>query len=151
MHWGKKCTLFKKDYQMIQDSRLLLDVCLAINIIYNLHLVMDIHEVNQRWVVSINASTGSINLKATLNPNILPIQEEVWFDYNNIAKIIALHHVQCYFKISYSNWFGSDNNAFVVIKPDNTMMKFPTLKRGLYYTNTSSLIRLPPNKEGVFN
>ena len=146
------CTahLFKQDHQMIQNSWLLLDDCSIINIICNLHLVTNIHEVNQRCIISTNASIGSTNLKTTLKSNILPIKEEVSFDYNGIAIIIALHSVQDHFKVSYSNWFSSDRNAFVVIKPDNTKMKFTMSRKGLYYTDTSNLIG-QLSKAGVFN
>ena len=96
--------LFKQDHQMIQDSWLLLDDCSTINIIYNPHLVTNIHEVNQRCIISINDSTSSTNLKATLKPSIFLLKEEVWFDYNGIANIIALHSVQDHFRVSYSNW-----------------------------------------------
>ena len=41
-------------------------------------------------------------------------------------------------------------NTFVVIKPDNTKMKFTILRKGLYYIDTSSLIG-QPSKVGVFN
>ena len=142
--------LFKQDHQMIQDAWLLLDDCSTINIICNPHLVTNIHEVNQRCIISTNAGTGSTNLKATLKSNILPMKEEVWFDYNGIANIIALHSIQDHFRVSYSNWFGSDRNAFVVIKPDNTKMKFTMSRKGLYYTDTSSLIG-QPSKAGMFN
>ena len=135
---------------MIQDSWLLLDDCSTINIICNPHLVTNIHEVNQRCIISTNAGTGSTNLKATLKLSILPMKEKVWFDYNIIANIIALHSVQDHFRVSYSNWFGSDRNAFVVIKPDNTKMKFTMSRKGLYYTDTLSLIG-QPSKAGVFN
>ena len=78
------------------------------------------------------------------------MKEEVWFDYNGIANIIALHSVQDHFRVSYSKWFGSDHNAFVVIKPNNSKMKFTMSRKGLYYTDTSSLIG-EPSKTGVFN
>ena len=85
--------LFKQDHQMIQDSWLLLDDCSTINIICNSHLVTNIHEVDQRCIITTNAGTGSTNLKATLKSSILPMKEEVWFDYNGIANTIALHPV----------------------------------------------------------
>ena len=132
--------LFKQDHQMIQDLSLLLDDCSTINIICNPRLVTNIPEMNQRCIISTNAGTGSTNLKATLKSSILPMKEEVWFDYTGIANIIALHSVQDHFRVSYSNWFGSDRNAFVVLKPDNTKMKFTMSRKGLYYTDTSSLI-----------
>ena len=135
---------------MIQDSWLLLDDCSTINIICNPHFVTNIHEVNQRCIISTNAGTGSTNLKTTLKLNILPTKEEVWFDYNDIANIIALHSVQDHFRVLYSNWFGSDRNAFVVIKPDNTKKKFTMSCKGLYYADTLSLIG-QPSKAGVFN
>ena len=78
------------------------------------------------------------------------MKEEVWFDCNNIANIIALHSGHDHFKVSYSNWFVKDHNAFVVIKPGNSRMKFTMSRKGLYYTNTSGLIGRP-SKAGVFN
>ena len=78
------------------------------------------------------------------------MKEEIWFDDNSIANIITLHSVQDHFRVSYSNWFGSNRNAFVVIKPDNSKMKFTMSRKGLYYTDTSSLIG-QPSKVGVFN
>ena len=146
------CTahLFKQDHQMIQDSWLLLDDCSIINIICNPHLVTNIYEVNQRCIISTNAGTGSTNLKATLKSCILLMEEEVWFDYTGIANIIVLHSVQDHFRVSYSNWFGSDRNVFVVLKPDNKKVKFTMSRKGLYYTDTSSLIR-QLSKAGVFN
>ena len=78
------------------------------------------------------------------------MKEEVWFDYTGIANIIALHSVQDNFRVSYSNWFGSDRNAVVVLKPDDTKMKFIMSRKGLYYTDMSSIIGRP-SKVGVFN
>ena len=78
------------------------------------------------------------------------MKEEVWFDYNVIANIIALHSVIDHFKVAYSNWFGTNRNTFVVIKPDNSKMKFTMSRKGLYYIDTSSLIGRP-SKGGVFN
>ena len=78
------------------------------------------------------------------------MKEEEWFNYIGIANIIALHSVQNHSRVSYSTWFGSNCNAFVVIKPDNTKMKFTMSRKGLYYTDTSSLIG-QPSKAGVFN
>ena len=72
------------------------------------------------------------------------------FDYNGIANIIALHSVQDYFRVSYSNWFGTDRNAFGVIKPDNSKMKFTMSQKGLYYADIPELIGQAP-KAGVFN
>ena len=69
--------LFKQDHQMIQDSWLLLDECSTINIIYNPHLVTNIHQVDQWCIITTNTGTGSTNLKATLKSSILPIKEEV--------------------------------------------------------------------------
>ena len=106
--------------------------------------------MNQRCIISTNTGTGSTNLKATLKSCILPIKEEVWFDYTGIANIIALHSIQDNFRVLYSNWFDSDRNTFVVLKPDNTKMKFIMLRKGLYYTDTSRLIG-QPSKAGVFN
>ena len=83
---------------MIQDLWLLLDDCSTINIICNPHIVTNIHKVNQRCIISTNADTGSTNLKATLKSCILPMKEEVWFDYTGIANIIALHSVQDNFR-----------------------------------------------------
>ena len=128
---------------MIQDSWLLLNDCSTINIICNPHLVTNIHEVNQRCIISTNADTGSTNLKATLKSSILSMKGEVWFDYNGIANIITLHSVQEHFRVSYSNWFGNDHNAFVVIKADNSKMKFTMSRKGLYYTDTLGLIGQP--------
>ena len=135
---------------MIQDSWLSLDDYSTINIIYNPHLVTNIHEVDKQCIISTNVGTGSTNLKATLKSSILPMKEEVWFDYNGIATIITLHSVKDHFKVSYSNWFGDDRNAFVVIKPDNSKMKFTMSRKGLYYTDTLGLIERP-SKVGVFN
>ena len=135
---------------MMQDSWLLLDDCSTINIICNPHLVTNIHDVNQRCTISTNAGIRSTNLKATLKSCILPIKEEVWFDYTGIANIIALHSVQDNFRVFYKKWFGSDCNAFVVLKPDNAKMKFIMSRKGLYYTDTSRLIG-QPSKAGVFN
>ena len=132
--------LFNQDHQMIQDLWLLLDDCFTINIICNPHLVTNIHQVNQRCIISTNTGTGSTNLKAALKLCILPLKEEVWFDYTGIANIIALRSVQENFRVLYSNWFGSDRNAFVVLKPDDTKMKFIMSRKGLYYTDTSSII-----------
>ena len=81
--------LFKQDHQMIQVSWLLLDDCSTINIICNPHLVDNIHEVDQRCIITTNAGTGSTNLKATLKSSILPMKEEVLFTYNGIANIIV--------------------------------------------------------------
>ena len=106
--------------------------------------------MNQHCIITTNAGTGSTNLRATLQSNIISLKKKVRFDYNGIANIIALHSVQDQFKVSYSNWFGSNCNMFVVIKPDNTKMKFTISRKGLYYTDTLSLI-VKPSKEGVFN
>ena len=125
---------------MIQYSWLLLDDCSTINIICNPHLATNIHERDQRCIIITNADAGSTNLKVTLKSSILPIKEEVGFDYNGIANIIALHSVQDHLKVSYSNRFGTNRNAFVVIKPDNSKMKFTMSRNGLYYTDISSLI-----------
>ena len=62
---------------MIQDLWFLLDDCSTINIICNPHLVTNIHEVDQRYIISTNAGTGSTNLKATLKSSILSMKEEV--------------------------------------------------------------------------
>ena len=115
--------LFKQDHEMIQDSLLLLNDCSTIDIICNLHLVTNIHEMDQRCIITTNADTGSTNLRAILKSNILPLKKEVRFDSNSIANIIALYSFQDQFKVSYSNWFGNKHKAFVVIKPDNTKMK----------------------------
>ena len=120
------------------------------NIICNSDLVTYIHEVDHRCIITTNAGTGSINLKATLKSSILPLKEVVWFDYNGIANIIKLHSVQYYFRVSYSNWFGTDCNACVVIKPDDAKMKFTMSQKGLYYADVSELIGQAP-KSGVFN
>ena len=102
----------------------------------------NIYEVNQRYIVTTNTGTSNTNLKASLKSSILPLKKEVWFDYNSIANISALQSFQDRFKVSYSNFFGSDHNAFVVIKPDNTKIKFTMSmsREDLYYTDTSPLI-----------
>ena len=69
--------LFKQDHQMIQDSWLLLDDCSTINIIWNPHLITNIHKVDQQCIIITNASTGSNNLKTTLKSIILLMKEEV--------------------------------------------------------------------------
>ena len=142
--------LFKQDYQMIQESWLLLDDCSTINIICNQHLVTNIHEVNQRCIISTNTGTGSTNFKATLKSNILPMKKKVWFDYNGIANIITMHSIQDHFRVSYGNWFGSHCNAFVVIKPDSTKIKFTMSPKILYCIDTAGLIE-QPSKARVFN
>ena len=124
--------------------------CSTINIICNPHLVTNIHQVNQRYIISTNTGKGNNNLKVTLKSCILPMKEEVWFDYAGIANIIALHSVEDNFRELYSNWFGSDRNASVVLKPDGTKMKFIMSRKGLYYTDTPSIIEWP-SKAGVFN
>ena len=47
--------LFKQNRQMIQDLWLLLDDCSTIDIICNLHLVIDIYKVDQRCIITTNA------------------------------------------------------------------------------------------------
>ena len=135
--------LFKWNHQLIKDSLLLLDDCSIINIMCNLNLVNNIYEVDQRCIITTNAGTGSTNLKATLKSIILPLKEKIWFNYNGIANNIALHSVQDHFKFLYSHWFGTDRNTFVVIKPNNSKMKFTMSQKGLYYTDTSGLIGRP--------
>ena len=128
--------LFKKNYQMIQDPWLLLDNCLTISIIYNPHFVTDFHEVDQQCIVNTNIGTGSTNLMATLKPSVLPLKKKVRFDYNEIANFIALKTVQDQFKVSYSNWFGTDINKFVVMKHNDSKMKFTMSRKRLYYMDT---------------
>ena len=55
----------------------------------------------------------------------------MWVNYNGIANII-------------------DINKFVVVKPDNSKMKFTMSRKGLYYTDTSPLIE-KHLKVGVFS
>ena len=99
----RTANIFEQDHQMIQYSWLLLDDFSTINIICNPPLLINIYKVDQQCIVATNANTGSTNLKATLKSSILPMKEEVLFDYNGIANIITLHPVQDRFKVSYSN------------------------------------------------
>ena len=59
--------LFKQEHQMVQDSWLLFDNYSTFNIIGNPNFVTNIHEVDQRCIITTNTGTGTTNLKATLN------------------------------------------------------------------------------------
>ena len=109
----------------------------------NPDLVYNIYKVNYRCTVATNAGTTSTCFKASLRQDILPSKKEMetWFDPDGIANILALHIVQKYFRVNYTNWEGPKDqwNKFIVHLPNEKPLYFTMTSTGLYYANLKFL------------
>lgn len=98
--------LFNQQNMTIPETALLLDNESTVNYICNPDLVYNIRKVQHCCIVATNTGQTLTCYKASLRPEIMPLKEEVWFDPNGIANIVALHIVQAQFNVNYSNWSG---------------------------------------------
>ena len=66
---------------------------------------------------------------------------ETWFDPDRIANILALHIVQKYFRVNYTNWEGPKDqwNKFIVHQLNKKPLYFTMSSTGLYYANLKFL------------
>jgi hypothetical protein len=65
---------------------------------------------------------------------VLPGYGPVWYDPIGIANIVSLSRVREKYHVS----FNSDQNIFVVTKPDGTVYEFKQSESGLYYYDLDS-------------
>jgi hypothetical protein len=89
----------------------------------------DIHHVDDEMVI---ASNGGANVTSEMG--MLPGYRLVWYDPVGIANIVSLSRVREKYHVS----FNSDNNIFVVTKPDGTVFEFKQSESGLYYYDLAS-------------
>ena len=136
--------LFNQQNMMIPATALLLNNKLTMNYICNPDIVYNIHGINQCCTVATNTRTTSTCFKGSLRQDILPMEEETWFDPDRIANILALHIMQSHFKIDYTNWKGTQNdqNKFIVHWPNKNPLHFIMSETGLYYANLKFLTLL---------
>ncbi len=78
------------------------------------------------------ASNGGSNVTSEMG--ILPGYGLVWYDPVGIANIVSLSRVREKYHVS----FNSDQNVFVVTKPDGTVFEFKQSESGLYYYDLAS-------------
>jgi hypothetical protein len=68
----------------------------------------------------------------------LPGYGKVWYEPNGIANIVSLLQVKERYHVRYN----SDQNVFVVTKPDRTIYEFIELNSSVYYYD----LAVPTNK-----
>jgi hypothetical protein len=96
----------------------------TVDVFANGNMLEDIHQVEDEMVIF---SNGGSNVTSEMGT--LPGYGLVWYDPVGIANIVSLSRVREKYHIS----FNSDNNIFVVTKPDGTVFEFKQSESGLYY------------------
>jgi hypothetical protein len=101
----------------------------TVDVFANGNMLEDIHQVDDEMVI---ASNGGSNVTSEMG--MLPGYGLVWYDPVGIANIVSLSRV----REKYHILFNSNNNIFVVTKPDGTVFEFKQSESGLYYYNLAS-------------
>lgn len=96
----------------IPPTWLLLDNQSTVDVFANGDMLEDIHQVDDQMVI---ASNGGSNVTSEMG--VLPGYGPVWYDPIGIANIVSLSRVREKYHVS----FNSDQNIFVVTKPDGTV------------------------------
>jgi hypothetical protein len=113
----------------IPPTWLLLDNQSTVDVFANGNMLKDIHQVDDEMVI---ASNGGSNVTSEMGT--LPGYGLVWYDPVGIANIVSLSRVREKYHVS----FNSDNNIFIVTKPDGTVFEFKQSESGLYYYDLMS-------------
>jgi hypothetical protein len=108
----------------IPPTWLLLDNQSTVDVFANGDMLEDIHQVDDEMVI---ASNGGSNVTSEMGT--VPGYGLVWYDPVGIANIVSLSRVREKYHVS----FNSDNNIFIVTKPDGTVFEFKQSESGLYY------------------
>jgi hypothetical protein len=108
---------------------LLLDNQSTVDVFTNGDMLEEIHQVDDQMVI---ASNGGSNMTSEMG--VLPGYGPVWYDPIAIANIVSLSRVREKYHVS----FNSDQNIFVVTKPDGTVFEFKQSESGLYYYDLAS-------------
>jgi hypothetical protein len=101
----------------------------TVDVFANGNMLKDIHQVDDEMVIALNGGSN-----VTSEMGMLPGYGLVWYDPVGIANIVSLSRVREKYHVS----FNSDNNIFVVTKPDGTIFEFKQSESGLYYYNLAS-------------
>jgi hypothetical protein len=113
----------------ISPTWLLLDNQSTVDVFANGDMLEDIHQVDDEMVIASNGRSD-----VTSEMGMLPGYGLVWYDPVSIANIVSLSRV----REKYHVLFNSDNNIFVVTKPDGTVFEFKQSESGLYYYDLAS-------------
>jgi hypothetical protein len=113
----------------IHPTWLLLDNQLTVDVFANGNMLEDIHQVDDEMVIALNGESN-----VTLEMGVLPGYGPVWYDPVGIANIVSLSRV----REKYNMSFNSDDNIFVVTKPDGTVFEFKQSDSGLYLYDLAS-------------
>ena len=114
----------------IPKEWILLDSQSTVSIFSNCQLLRNIHK-SDGWIhIHCNAGITRTNLVGDLSG-----YGTVWYHPDGIANILSLAEVCKLFHVTYDS---SQQNEFVVHKPDGTTKRFLQSDRGLYYLDTSA-------------
>ena len=113
----------------IPPTWLLLDSQSTVDVFANGDLLDDIHEVSDEMVIASNGGSS-----VTWEMGTLRGYGPVWYDPSGIANIVSLANVMKKYHVT----FDSNDNMFVVTKPDGTVYRFTQSESGLYYYDLSA-------------
>ena len=114
----------------IPKEWILLDSQSTVSIFSNRRLLRNIRKANGWMHIHCNAGITRTNLVGDLCG-----YGTVWYHPDGIANILSLAEVRKRFHVTYDS---SQQNEFVVHKPDGTTKRFVQSHRGLFYLDTST-------------